>query len=92
MTTLTASAARARLYKLLGQAALSHESVQISGKHCSAVLVSEKDWRSIPETLYLHSIAGMRKSNREALKAPAGKCAGKHSWRAGGVASAAGVL
>ncbi len=80
MTTLTASAARAKLYKLLDQTASSHEPVQITGKRASAVLVSEDDWRAIQETLYLLSIPGMRESIRTGLKAPAGKLSKKLAW------------
>ena len=74
MTSLTASKARARLYKLLDQAAASHEPIQITGKRVNAVLVSEEDWRSIQETLYLLSIPGMRESIRKGLKEPVEKC------------------
>ena len=42
MMTLTASAARAKLYKLLDHAASSHEPVQITGKRANAVLISGK--------------------------------------------------
>jgi prevent-host-death family protein len=80
MTTLTASAARANLYKLLDQTAASHEPVQISGKRSSAVLISEGDWRSIQETLYLISIPGMRGSIRKGLKTPVRKLAKKLNW------------
>ncbi|MCX5794501.1 MAG: type II toxin-antitoxin system Phd/YefM family antitoxin [Elusimicrobia bacterium] len=80
MTTMTASTARARLYKLLDQTAASHDPVQITGKRSSAVLVSEEDWRSIQETLYLLSIPGMRESIREGLKTPVGKCAKRIAW------------
>lgn len=80
MTTLTASAARANLYKLLDQAAASHEPIQISGKRSSAVLISEEDWRSIQETLHLLSIPGMRQSIRKGLKTPVHKLAQKLSW------------
>ncbi len=80
MTTLTASKARARLYKLLDQAASSHEPIQITGKRANAVLVSEDDWRSIQETLYLLSIPGMRESIRKGLKEPIGKCQAEPKW------------
>jgi antitoxin YefM len=80
MTTLTASTARAKLYKLLDQTAASHEPVQITGKRASAVLVSEEDWRSIQETLHLLSIPGMRESIREGLKTPVKKLARKIVW------------
>jgi prevent-host-death family protein len=80
MTTLTASAARARLYKLLDETASSHEPVQITGKRANAVLVSEDDWRSIQETLYLLSIPGMRESIRAGLKTPMSKTSKKLNW------------
>ncbi|MBI5624487.1 MAG: type II toxin-antitoxin system Phd/YefM family antitoxin [Elusimicrobia bacterium] len=80
MTTMTASTARARLYKLLDQTAESHEPVQITGRRCSAVLIGEEDWRSIQETLYLLSIPGMRESIRAGLKTPVKKCAKRLAW------------
>ncbi|MBI3506835.1 MAG: type II toxin-antitoxin system Phd/YefM family antitoxin [Proteobacteria bacterium] len=80
MTSLTASAARSRLYRLLDQAAESHEPVQITGRRSSAVLISEEDWRAIQETLYLVSIPGMRESIRKGLKTPAGKLSRKLNW------------
>lgn len=80
MTTLTASTARARLYKLLDQTASSHEPVQITGKRVNAVLVSEEDWRSIQETLYLVSIPGMRESIRAGLKTPLKNTSKKLNW------------
>ena len=80
MTTLTASTARAQLYKLLDQAASSHEPIQITGRRSNAVLISEEDWRSIQETLYLLSIPGMRQSIRKGLKTPVKQCVRKLNW------------
>jgi len=80
MTTLTASQARVRLYKLLDQAASSHEPIQITGRRANAVLVSEEDWRSIQETLYLLSVPGMRASIRKGLKEPVEKCLPGLKW------------
>ena len=80
MTTIKATEARAKLYQLLDQAAESHEPIQITGKRFNAVLISEEDWRSIQETLYLLSIPGMRKSIRKGLKAPLEKCSEKPGW------------
>ena len=74
MTTLTASKARMQLYKLLDLTAHSHDPIQITGKRSNAVLISEDDWRSIQETIYLLSIPGMRKSIRKGLKTPIKKC------------------
>ncbi len=80
MTVLKASDARARLYRLIDEAALSHEPVLISGKRSNAVLLSEDDWRSIQETLYLLAIPGMRESIVKGLKTPVAKCAKKLNW------------
>ena len=80
MTTIKATEARARLYKLLDETAESHEPIQITGKRSNAVLISEEDWRSIQETLYLLSIPGMRDSIRKGLKIPVEKCREKPGW------------
>ena len=80
MTTLTASAARSRLYRLLDETAASHEPVQIAGRRSSAVLVSEEDWRAIQETLYLLSISGMRESIRKGLRTPLRRCTKRVRW------------
>jgi antitoxin YefM len=80
MTTLTASQARARLYKLLDKAASSHEPIQITGKRANAILVSEDDWRAIQETLYLLSVPGMRESILKGLKEPVEKCHADLKW------------
>lgn len=80
MTTLTASRARAKLFKLLDEAASSHQPIQITGRRTNAVLISEDDWRAIQETLYLVSIPGMRESIQKGLKTPARKCAKSLRW------------
>jgi antitoxin YefM len=73
MTTLTASEARAGLYRLIDQAAESHKPVVISGKRANAVLISEEDWSAIQETLYLLSIPGLRESVKQAMTEPLSK-------------------
>jgi prevent-host-death family protein len=68
MTVLTASAARANLYRLIDQATESHEPVLIAGKKSSAVLVSAEDWAAIQETMHLLSVPGMRGMVPRALR------------------------
>ena len=80
MAILTASEARANLYRLIDQAAESHEPILIAGKRSSAVLVSEEDWKAIQETMHLLSIPGMRKSIRDAMAEPVSKSARKLNW------------
>jgi antitoxin YefM len=80
MTTITATRARAELYRLLDEAAESHEPVSITGKRHSGVLVSEEDWRAIQETLYLLSVPRMRESIRRGLKTPLSRTSEKPGW------------
>ena len=80
MTTLTASKARAQLYRLIDKTSITHDPIQISGKRSSAVLVGDEDWRAIQETLYLVSIPGMRKSILKGGKTPLARCSRKDPW------------
>lgn len=80
MSTVTASEARTRLYRLIDEAADSHQPLLISGKRNNAVLVSEEDWNAIQETLFLLSIPGMRDSIREGLDAPVKACSEEPGW------------
>ena len=70
MPTLTASEARANLYRLIDQTAESHEPILITGKNGSAVLLAEEDWKAIQETLFLLSVPGMRESLKEGMAEP----------------------
>lgn len=80
MTSIRATHARTKLYQLLDEAADSHEPIKITGKRANGVLISEEDWRSIQETLYLLSIPGMRESIRKGMKEPLGKSSVKPGW------------
>jgi prevent-host-death family protein len=80
MNTLTATEARANLYKLIEEATASHEPIQITGKRGNAVLISEEDWRAIRETMHLLSVPGMRASIRKGLKTPLSKCSKTVKW------------
>lgn len=80
MAVLTASVARASLYKLIDETNASHIPVIISGKRNNAVLVSESDWNAIQETLYLSSIRKMKESIIEGAKEPLSECADKLDW------------
>jgi antitoxin YefM len=78
MTTISATRARAQLYKLIE--ASVHEPIQITGKRGNAVLVSEADWANIQETLHLAAIPGMGASIRRGLKEPLKKASKKLRW------------
>ena len=70
MQILTVSEARSNLYRLIDQAAESHQPVAIAGKRANAVLISAEDWESIQETLYLLSVPGMRESIKRGIAEP----------------------
>lgn len=80
MQTVTASEARANLYRLIDDAAANHEPLVITGKRNNAVLVSADDWASIQETVYLLSIPGMRESIREGMSTPVDECSSEPNW------------
>jgi prevent-host-death family protein len=80
MATLTASEARAGFYRLIDQTAESHKPVVISGKRGNAVLISEEDWSSIQETLYLLAIPNMRESIKDAMAQPLSKSKKALKW------------
>lgn len=80
MQILSASEARANLYRLMDQAAESHQPITIAGKRHDAVLVSAADWQSIQETLYLLSVQGMRESIKEGMAEPVDACSQELDW------------
>jgi antitoxin YefM len=80
MSIITASEARANLYRLIDEAASSHKPLLISGKRNRAVLIAEEDWIAIQETLFLLAVPGMRESIREGLNTPVSECAEELDW------------
>ena len=80
MPTLTVTEARSSLYQLVDSVADTHEPVLITGKRTNAVLISEKDWRAINETLYLLAIPEMRESILEGMQTPIAECSDEVEW------------
>ena len=80
MSAVTASEARASLYRLIDEVAASHDPLLITGKRGNAVLLSEADWNAIQESLHLMSIPGMRESIREGMDTPVDQCDEALDW------------
>ncbi len=80
MTILSATEVRANLYRLIDQTSSSHEPIIITGKRGNAVLISEDDWRSIQETLFLLNIPGMCESIRDGIATPVEECQEELEW------------
>lgn len=80
MRSIHATEARKQLYRLLDEVTVTSEPVQITGKRCNAVLLSEDDWRALQETIYLLAIPEMRDSIREGLATRVEDCAEELDW------------
>lgn len=80
MTSITASEARNRLYRLVDETAAAHRPILITGKRSNAVMVAEEDWNAIQETLHLLSVPGMRESIQAGLATPVDECATEPGW------------
>lgn len=80
MKTITDRQAGADLSRLMKETAESHEPIQITGESESAVLISEQDWRSIEESLFLLSIPNMRESIIAGINTPISECSSDLPW------------
>ena len=61
--------AQKQLQQFIDSVSQSHQPIAL-GQTSNAGLLSEADWASVQETLYLLSIPGMRESIREGLATP----------------------
>ncbi|MEH6519391.1 MAG: type II toxin-antitoxin system Phd/YefM family antitoxin [Halioglobus sp.] len=80
MSTFNATEARSKLYALMDETAKTHKPITITGKRGNAVLLSEEDWNSINETLFLLSVPGLRESIREGIEAELEECSQELEW------------
>lgn len=80
MKNVPITKARQDLYNLLDEAINNCEPIKITGKRGNGILISETDWRSIQETLYLLKIPGMRESIVEGLSTPIEECLEGLDW------------
>ena len=70
MSIVNATTVRNNFFKLMDDAVTLHEPIFVTGKNGNVVVLSEEDYRSIQETLYLVSIPGMRDKIITGLKTP----------------------
>ena len=80
MKTISATKARAGLYRLIDEVSDSREPVQITGPRSDVVLISAEDWRAIQETLYLKSIPGMEEKLLKGMATPIEECSDDPGW------------
>jgi PHD/YefM family antitoxin component YafN of YafNO toxin-antitoxin module len=79
-TTMPVSKVRTNLYNLIDEVSISHKPLLITGKRHNAMLVSEEDWSSLQETLYLLSIPGMGESIKKGMATPLDECSKDLDW------------
>jgi len=80
MPTLNVKNAKEKLDIILEEIQNTYEPVIIAGEKHSAVLVSEKVWRSIEETLYLTSIPNMKESIIAGMNEKIEDCSSVIEW------------
>lgn len=69
--------ARANLYNLLDMAIRDSEVINISTKTGNAVIISEADYNSLLETLYLSSDPAYKQSLLDGKNTPLSECIGE---------------
>lgn len=74
MSIINATTARNNFFKLMEEAVTTHEPIFITGKQGNIVVLSEEDYRSMAETIYLCNIPGMREKIIKGLNTPLEEC------------------
>ena len=81
MTTLNISNARAELYKLASSCIKYNTVVNINTKEGNVILISEDDYNSLIESLYLAGIKGVYEDIEEAVKTPSNEFIKDPPWK-----------
>ena len=80
MTTTNITKARSNFFELAERIIKFNDTVNVTTKDGNFVMLSEDDYNSIMETLYLYSIPGMVESILEGAKTPIEECV-ELDWR-----------
>lgn len=74
MINTNATNFRKQLFELIEQTIKYNEPVNINTKNGNAVLISESEYNSLMETLYLTSIPGMKEKLENGVNTPLKDC------------------
>ena len=75
MIAISVTKARENIYQILSDVNNGSQPITITNNRGkNGVLISEEDWNTIQETLYLNSIPGMTESIIEAGREPLEEC------------------
>ena len=81
MINLNISNARDKLYNLASSCIKYNDVVNISTKEGNVVLLSEDDYRSLIESLYLAGVKGVYEDIEEAVKTPTSEFSKDAPWK-----------
>lgn len=82
MSIYNISTARAKLFEIVDETNNTHQPIYIKGKRNNAVLISENDYESMQETMYINSIPNLAASILEASKEPIEECVShEEAWK-----------
>ena len=81
MINLNISNARDKLYNLASSCIKYNDVVTISTKEGNVVLLSEDDYRSLIESLYLAGVKGVYEDIEEAVKTPTSEFSKDAPWK-----------
>lgn len=73
MTNVNITNFRKNIFEFINQAVEFNDVVNVATKNGNAVIMSESDYNSLMETLYITS-AGLSDSIREGMKTPVSEC------------------
>lgn len=74
MTNTNITSFRKNIYEILEQTIKYNEPVNISTKNGNAIVLSEEDYNSLMETVYLLSIPGMEEKLIKGKNTPSEEC------------------
>ncbi len=75
MNSINITSARQNLFQLVSDVNKGYNPINIvNNKGKNAILISESDWQSIEETIYLNSIPGLVEAINEGRKEDKSKC------------------
>lgn len=75
MTNTNITKFRQKVFEYVNQAVEFNDVVNISTKNGNAIIISEDEYNSMIETLYLKSVPGLTESIKEAAAEPLEDCA-----------------
>ena len=79
MKIVPISNARQNIFNIVEQVITNSEPIEITAKKGNVIVISEEDWNSIQETLYLLS-HGMAESIIEGMNTPLEECTEDIGW------------